>query len=117
MLKHENMENPYTPDQFRVGLMRMTEEVFALKIESPEPEEAPLCYFSYYFFNKEFNVTAYYCIEKGRSILGGEQPFVCSWTADGVHLNHGTCSFENHEDFIRCADLFMESKFGMKRVD
>lgn len=104
---NEELENPYTPEQFGIEAERLTEEVMMLKIIFPEPEDEPICYCSYLFFNRDFEKTGYFCIEKGNE-EGQEQPFVCAWTADGTHLNYGRCSFEEHGDFLRCVEIYME---------
>lgn len=57
-----------------------------------------------------------FCIEKGNS-ESGDFPFVCSWTPDEVQHNHGNCSFEDHNDFMRCADIHMEREYGLTRKD
>ena len=41
---------------------------------------------------------------------GDGLPFVCSWTKDGVHRNHGNCTFEDHNDFAKCVEVFMGDK-------
>lgn len=107
IFQNEELENPYTPEQFGIEAERLTEEVMMLKIIFPEPEDEPICYCSYLFFNRDFEKTGYLCIEKGNG-EGQEKPFVCAWTADGTHLNYGRCSFEEHGDFLRCVEIYME---------
>ena len=106
--------NPYSEDDFTIDAARIAEHVLMLKISFPEPEEEPLCYCSYLFFDDEFEKLGYFCIEKGNE-ESNSYPFVCSWTPEGTHVNHGNCTFEDNNDFLRCADIFMEKEFGLKR--
>lgn len=106
LFKEEGLENPYTPDQFQVTVSNLMDQM-SLKISFPEPEEEPLCYCSYLFFDKEFDNVSFFCIEKGNK-EDQMHPFLCSWTPDGTHLNHGRCTFENNDDFLRCAKIHME---------
>ena len=105
IFRKENVDNPYSPEQFNSEAAKLTDEVLMVKITFPEPEEEPLCYCSYLFFDLAFEKIAYFCIERGNP-AGDDLPFVCSWTKEGTHLNHGHCTFEEHNDFLRCADIF-----------
>lgn len=113
----EKVPNPYSEDDFSIDAARITESVLMLKIIFPEPEEEPLCYCSYLFFDDKFEKLGYFCIEKGNE-MSDFYPFVCSWTPEGKrvkHVNYGNCTFEDHNDFLRCADIFMENEFGLTR--
>lgn len=116
IFQKEGVDNPYSEDDFDVEPARITEEVMMLKIIFPEPEEEPLCYCSYLFFDQEFSKTSYFCIEKGNA-LGQDAPYVCSWTKDGDHCNHGNCTMEGNADFIKCADIHMAREYGMSRSE
>lgn len=109
IFEKEGVENPYSKEQFSVLPKRVAEDVMALKISFPEPEQEPLCYCCYLFFDKEFAKLRYYCVEKGQEVYGGERvvyPFICSWTQDGGHLNHGNCAMVDDGDFKRCVELY-----------
>lgn len=114
IFEKEGAENPYTVDMFGASLSKITDQAMTVKISFPEPEEEPLCYCSYLFFDEKFEKTGYFCIEKGNT-EGGMCPFVCSWTEDGNHRNHGQCGLKNDGDFLRCADIYMEEMYGMTR--
>lgn len=116
IFQKENVENPYLTEQFDMEAAKIAEDVMMMKLIFPEPEDEPLCYCSYLFFDQAFEKLSYFCIEKGNS-AGGMAPFVCSWGPDGMHGNYGNCSLENQEDFYRCADLHMEREYGMRRED
>lgn len=107
----EKIDNPYEDDNFKIVASRITEDVTMLNFIFPEPEEEPLCYSSYLFFDKEFEKLSYFCIEKGNP-ESVNYPFVCSWTSDGSHLNHGNCTFEEHNDLLRCVELHMKRYYG-----
>lgn len=113
IFEKEEVQNPYEEEQFGIEAAKITEDVMMLKIIFPEPEEEPLCYCSYMFFDKDFEKIRYFCIEKGNGV-GQPQPFVCSWDKDGTHLNHGNCTFEEHGDFKKCADIYMKQEYDME---
>lgn len=106
------VENPYSKEDFKVETAKMAEEVMVVKMIFPKPEKEPLCYSSYLFFDKEFKKVSYFCIERGDE---EKCPFVCSWEPNGEHNNYGNCTFKNHNDFMSCADIHMEQKYGLRR--
>lgn len=116
MFAKEKIDNPYSVDDFDVSAAKITEDVLTLRIGFPEPEVEPLCYCAYMFFDERFEKVSYFCIEKGSS-WSDNYPFVCSWTPDEDHHNYGNCTFEEHNDFIRCADIHMEREYGLTRKD
>jgi len=110
IFQKEEVKNPYTEDQFGIETAKITEDVMMLKIILPEPEDEPLCYCCYLFFDKEFEKPGFFSIERGNDIVSKTNktiPFVCSWTAEGGHNNHGNCSLEDNADFIKCTDIYM----------
>ena len=104
MFKDAEMENPFTRDDFDIVAARLSNEIMMLKIIFPAPDQEPLCYCSYLFFDQNFERTSYFCIEKGGSIEP-DKPYVCGWTADGKHQNYGNCTFDENDDFLRCLNL------------
>ena len=114
IFQKEGIENPYTEKDLDIEFSKVTDEVLMLKISFPEPEEEPLCYCSYLFFDEAFEKMSFFCIEKGNE-HGQDYPFVCSWSKDGVHSNYGNCTFEEYNDFIRCADVHMEKFYDLHR--
>ena len=114
IFKKEEVENPYTADMFELSLSKITDQIMMAKICFPDPEEEPLCYCSYLFFDEKFEKPGYFCVEKGNT-EGDRYPFICSWTEDGFHQNHGHCGFENDSDFLRCRDIYLESIYGLNR--
>lgn len=118
IFKNEAVENPYKEEQFKIEISKIIEEVMMIKIILPYPEDEPLCYWCYLFFNKQYDKLGFFSIEKGNNIAGKTNetvPFLCSWTADGAHNNYGSCSIEDNQDFIKCADIYMTREYGLKR--
>lgn len=116
LFQKEGVENPYSAEDFKVMAAKITDDVLLLRIGFPEPEEEPLCYCAYLFFDADYQKLGYYCIEKGNA-ESGDLPFVCSWTPDEVHHNYGNCTMEGHDDLRRCMDVHMELMYNMKRED
>ncbi|RKM56743.1 hypothetical protein D6856_14700 [Butyrivibrio sp. XB500-5] len=112
IFEKEEVANPYSEDDFDVITAKVTEDVFMVKINFPEPEEEPLCYCSYLFFDKEFEKINYFCIEKGNE-ASDNYPYVCSWGESG-HSNYGNCTFDEHNDYLMCADLYMRNTYGIE---
>lgn len=115
MYEQEGVDNPYTSEQFQMKGVRISDEVMMLKITFPEPDQEPFCYCSYLFFDSTFEKLGYYCIERGTEATS--LPYVCSWSADGVHHNYGNCTLDNDEAMLMCADMFMEREFGYVRLE
>ena len=101
----ENVENSYSKEDFRVEASRLTDNIMFVKIDFPKPEDEPLCYCSYMFFDEKFEKKRYYCIERGNE-EGDEMPFVCGWTPNGSHINYGNCGLGEDADLIRCIELY-----------
>ena len=91
LFNDEQILNPYSPEDYKVTMQKVTDEVRMIKMEFPKPEEEPLCYCAYMFFDDTFHKISYFCIERGNS-EDNEYPFVCSWTPDGAHHNYGMCA-------------------------
>lgn len=111
IFEKENVENPYSEDDFKVEAAKLTDNVLFVKISFPEPEEEPLCYCSYMLFDEKFEKKRYYCIERGNE-AGDFLPFVCGWTPEGTHVNYGHCGLGEDEDLIRCMELYVNELYG-----
>lgn len=110
IFKKEEVENPYKEEDFSIEAGKITEDIIMVKIVFPEPEDEPLCYCSYLFFDINFEKTEYFCIERGNE-HSEEYPFVCGWTSDGSHCNFGNCTFEENGDFLRCLEIYMKKYY------
>ena len=114
LFRKEDLENPYTAGQFSAEAAKITEQILMIKITFPKPEEAPLCYRTYLFFDTDFGKLGYYSVEKNSGIIDDE-PFVCSWSRDGQHRNYGNCSLEDDEDFRRCLEIHLKTGYGTEK--
>ena len=104
LLSEDGVVNPYGEDPIKVEPFRV-EDIIIARIIFPEPEEDPLCYESYAFFNSKDERAAYYCLEKGQP---GEEPFLCGWSEDGIHLNFNNCSMDRDELLVNMLRLFLD---------
>lgn len=105
MLAEEGISNPYTEEHFRVDVLRSDAELMVLKITFPEPDDQPLCYYSYLFIDKELEKLRYFGVERGTG-LGGVQKYLCSWTPDGEHLNHGVYDPDENKGYRKCLTIY-----------
>ena len=104
MLEKHEIENPYGEEAIKVEPFRI-KDIIVARIIFPEPEEEPLCYESYAFFDTVNERAGYYCLEKGGTI--DDEPFLCGWSEDGVHLNYNNCSFDRDELIANMLRLFL----------
>ena len=103
--KKENVDNPYTQEQFRTDAVSIDENLMVIKLLFPEPEKAPLCYYSFLFFDKSSEKINFFCIEKS-SIEANPLPHLCGRSADGSHLNYGRGTFEEEDNFLKCVEIY-----------
>lgn len=101
----EQIPNPYSGNSFTTESAKLQEDLFMVKLIYPEPEEAPLCYCAYLFFDSLFKHPGFFTVEKGNA-LSQDRPFICSWTPDGNHNNYGNCTLEDGEDFLHCLKFY-----------
>ena len=50
LFNDEQILNPYSPEDYKVTMQKVTDEVRMIKMEFPKPEEEPLCYLCVYVF-------------------------------------------------------------------
>ena len=100
-------ENPYGPESFKVEPEQVREDIVMVKISFPKPPAAPLCISTIVIFDKTFEKVSYFCIEKGDDATGGF-PVVCSWEADGRHINYGPESHDPDDCALKCVNIHME---------
>lgn len=105
-----NMELPYTADDFKLLVVKLSEEVLIIGIKYPEPSEAQLCYEQYLFIDKKFEKPGIFCIEK--SDVEGEVASVCSWTSEGrIHVNYGSVDVFKENTLKKCVDTYLSEDF------
>ena len=107
LCRRSGQENPFSPNEFGVEPAQLNENVAMLNIRLPKPPAAPLCLKTVVIFDKTFEKVCYFCIEKGDDATGGF-PVVCSWEADGTHVNYGPESHDLDECVLKCVSIYME---------
>ena len=106
-LERDGIDNPYGEQAIEVKPFSI-KDILIAKILFPEPEEEPLCYESYAFYDTSRDKAAYYCLEKGSSI--DDKPFLCGWSSRGIHINYDNCSFDRGELMANMLRLFLEDE-------
>jgi len=104
-LERDGIENPYGENAIKVKPFSIKDIIIA-KIVFPEPEEEPLCYESYAFYDTSNDRAGYYCLEKGGAF--DDRPFLCGWSSDGIHMNYDNCSFDRGELMANMLRLFLD---------
>lgn len=104
ILEKSGIENPYGADAITIEPFKI-QDIIVAKIIFPEPEEEPLCYESYALFHTDENRAGYFCLEKGETV--DDEPFLCGWSEDGIHLNYDHCSFDRDELILNIFKIFM----------
>lgn len=107
IFESEGLKNPYKEEDFGAEPIRVTDDVLVLKLIFPEPENTPLCHCVYLFFDEGFEKQDYFCVEKGE-----KTPFLCSWDSNGCHQNYGSCTFDEMDNIIRCAEIHMKKHYS-----
>ena len=85
---------PYQKEQFQVIPGRFTDTITVIKLVFPEPEEDPLCYAAFLFFDENFQNLSYITVEKGKK-----------------HMEIGSCELGGMKDFKRAAEYYMNRYF------
>ena len=80
----------YPEDAFGIAEFPQEDGTDVIMLALPKPESAPLCSRVYLCWNPETGKTGYYTVELDDFF--GEAWFLCSWSADGVHLDYGAVS-------------------------
>ena len=114
IFQKEGLDNPYSSDQLEASVETIAGDISILIIRYPDPEEEPLCYCSFLFFDAKFKNLGFYSLERGGDLSGDGIPFICSWSEEGDHINHGNCLLDEHEALLKCADIYMEKKKALK---
>ncbi len=77
----------YPEDAFGTAEFPQDDGTNVMMLSLPKPEESPLCSRVYLCWNPETGKTGYYTVELDNFF--GEAWYLCSWTADGVHMDYG----------------------------
>lgn len=103
-MESEGISNQYGNNIIKVKPFSI-KDILVAKIIFPEPEEEPLCYEAYAFYDTVHDKSAYYCLEKGNL---GETPFLCGWGPEGIHVNYELCSLDRGEMMANMLRLFLD---------
>ena len=107
LFRRNGQENPFSPGQFSVEPTMINPEVAMLKLKFPKPPVPPLCSMSLVFFDRTFEKISYFCMEKANDSWESF-PEICSWEADGTHVNYGNESPDPDEQILKCVGIHME---------
>ena len=106
--KEHGKANPYSPDQFSISVVGLSDGVRALKIQMPQPDESTLCRRIYAFYGGTDDEKAgYFCIENNEHERKCG-PFLCRWLPGGIHLNYGPAHRTQEQEFLECAENYRE---------
>lgn len=99
---------PYTLDEYSIGIIKIIDDLYMLKITFPKPEVQPLCYCAYVFFGYNFKLLSFFYVERA-TMMEGNEVCLCTWTQSKEHINYGMYSIINVEEIIeRCVDITIE---------
>lgn len=83
----EGLENPFTDDSWDRDYVRMSQNIFILKIKFPAPFVSPLAYSGYLVYDRDFKKVKYYTLEKSDSRFGSS--VIVGSMESGNHYNYG----------------------------
>ena len=107
LFRRDGQENPFGPGQFTVEPNMINPDVAMLKLKFPKPPVPPLCSMALIFFDRTFKKVSCFCMEKANDSWGNF-PEICSWEADGTHVNYGNESPDPDEQVLKCLGIHME---------
>ena len=90
MCAEEEIENPFTDDSWDRDYVRMSQNIFILKIKFPDPFVSPLAYSGYLVFDRDFKKVQYYTLEKSNSRFGSS--VIVGSMENDCHNNYGRLS-------------------------
>jgi len=90
LAEKNNIDFPYSEEQYKVDLCNLNEEDFMIRISLPEPEEPLLCSYIYLVFPiEDFSGKRYFTVELVEEERKKKTYCLCEWEEDGFHRNHG----------------------------
>ena len=102
---------PYQKEQFQVIPGRFTDTITVIKLVFPKPEEEPLCYAAFLFFDEDFQNLSYITVEKGND-LNGDDPHLYAFEKGKKHMEIGSCELGGMKDFQCAAEYYMKRYFS-----
>lgn len=110
------VECPYQKEQFIVTPGRFTDSVTVIKLTFPEPEEHPLCYAAFIFFDEDFQSLSYITVEKRDELSEDDNLPLFAWEPGKKHFLVGECKSGGMNDFKVAADYYMK-RYGAKKEE
>lgn len=114
--EEEEIELPYTPEDFDMVPFNVTNSIKGLCLDFPEPERSPLCWRIYLLFDMDLKKYGYYTVEKGED----DSDFVCGWQEEEEslsHVNYGFCPEELEEEMNGIIGTFLEQYSDEERPE
>lgn len=111
--EQNQVECPYTKDAYKVIPGRFTDTITVIKLVFPNPEEYPLCYAAYVFFDENFEKLCYISVEKTEDDLEGQQALF-AWETGKKHFPVGSCQAGGMNDFKVAADYYIRRFYSVE---
>ena len=93
IVQEEDMELPYSKDEYKVELFQMDKDDYTIRIILPKPEEPLLCACIYMIFSlDDFSPIRYFTVELLEKKLRKNAYCLCEWEQNGFHRNHSFVS-------------------------
>lgn len=108
MCDDAGIKNPYSASDWKCDYVKMSKDVFILKIVFPEPIMSPLAYSAYIVFDRKFEKIRYFTLELCEGIFGGKGVIIGEMGEGEKHLNYG--SLEEHGLSIEDEKIFHFTK-------
>lgn len=102
---------PYGQEQFSVTPGRFTDTITVIKLTFPKPEEAPLCYAAFLFFDESFKNLCYITVEKGND-MNDDKPHLYAFEKGKKHMEIGSCEPGGMKDFKCAAQYYMKRYYS-----
>lgn len=103
--EENNIEFPYSEDDFKVKQLELSDNIKAVKLELPEPQDESQCYAVYFVYATDFSRMYYFTIEKE---LHGKEQKLGGWMKK-AHFNHGLVELDEESQKQKMLKIFEES--------
>lgn len=117
-MARSHIKNPYSEDDFFSKVYAMTQDKkwLGCRIVFPRPETVPLCYEMYLFFDNDDCGKGCFTSEYGTAVrkdTGNREncAFLCEWTDEQEHLNHGSFPLDDDIDLFAQAFEIHRDRF------
>lgn len=90
--RQDEVEFPYTIDQFDVHYIKLDDTTYMAKIHLPEPETSPLCSGILLVFDEGYTNLQYFTVELADNVRNKNRYMLCEWDEDENHYNYDFCN-------------------------